>query len=302
MQPPSRLGIFALLAFMPLFFVSNLVIGRAVATAVEPSTLAFWRWLIATLLLLPFAWRGLVANAGRFKALWRQLLLLGVLGMVLCGTGVYLSLRYTTASNAALIYASSSIFIVVMEVLFFGMRLSASRLLGTLIGFAGVVVIVLHGELQRLLTWEFNAGDIGIAIAAISWAAYSVILKRKELSGLPTLPLFAAIAMAGTLVVFPLMMFEAVAFNSLPAARAEWVAILALAIFPSALAFWLYQVGVKYAGPTVTGLSLYLLPVYGVGMAVLLLGERLYAYHAIGFVLVIVGIALATEPFKPRTA
>lgn len=302
MQSPSRLGIFALLAFMPLFFVSNLIIGRAVATAVEPSTLAFWRWLIATLLLLPFAWRGLVANAVSFRALWRQLLLLGVLGMILCGTGVYLSLRYTTASNAALIYASSSIFIVVMEVLFFGMRLSASRLLGTLIGFAGVVTIVLHGEPQRLLSWQFNVGDIGIAIAAISWAAYSVILKRKELAQLPTLPLFAAIAMAGTLVVFPLMIFETVAFNSFPSERNEWIAIVALAIFPSALAFWLYQVGVKYAGPTVTGLSLYLLPVYGVGMAVLLLGEQLYAYHAVGFVLVIAGIALATEPFKQRAA
>lgn len=103
MQSSSRLGTYALLLVMPLFFVSNLIIGRAVTNAVEPATLAFWRWFLASLVLLPFAWRGLIEHLTAFRNLWRELLWLGVLGMVVCGAGVYLSLRYTTASNAALI-------------------------------------------------------------------------------------------------------------------------------------------------------------------------------------------------------
>lgn len=299
MQNPSRLGIYALLFAMPLFFVSNLVIGRAVAHAVEPSTLAFWRWFLASQILLPFAWRGLIAHARSFLALWREILWLGGLGMVICGAGVYLSLRYTTASNAALIYSSSAISIVLLEAYFFREKLSAARLIGTLIGFAGVAVIILHGELSRLLTWEFSLGDIGIAICAFAWAVYSIILKRKELRALPTLPLFAAIAIVGSLTLTPLMLWE-LAQGAFPRGQQQWTAIVALALFPSVIAFGLYQILVKRAGPSLTGMSLYLLPVYGAALAVLTLGETLYAYHAIGLALVLGGIALATEPFKKR--
>jgi drug/metabolite transporter (DMT)-like permease len=301
MQSPSRLGIYALLFAMPLFFVSNLIIGRAVTHAVEPSTLAFWRWFLASTMLLPFAWRGLGANMRSFIPLWRELFWLGVLGMVICGAGVYLSLRYTTASNAALIYSSSAISIVLLETIFYRERLSATRLIGTLIGFAGVAVIILHGELSRLLTWQFNIGDIGIAICALAWAVYSVILKRKELKALPTLPLFAAIAIVGALTLTPFMFYE-LAQGAFPRGSEQWTAIVALALFPSVIAFGLYQILVKYAGPSLTGMSLYLLPVYGATLAVLTLGERLYAYHAIGLALVLGGIALATEPFKKRAA
>lgn len=301
MQSPSRLGIYALLFAMPLFFVSNLIIGRAVTHAVEPSTLAFWRWFLAGAMLLPFAWRGLAENLAKFAGLWRELLWLGVLGMVICGAGVYLSLRFTTASNAALIYSSSAISIVLLEAIFYRERLSAARLAGTLIGFAGVAVIILHGELSRLVTWQFNAGDIGIAICAFAWAVYSIILKRKELKALPTLPLFAAIAITGALTLVPFMLYE-FAQGAFPQGREQWTAIVALALFPSVIAFGLYQVLVKHAGPSLTGMSLYLLPVYGAALAVLTLGEKLYAYHAIGLALVLGGIALATEPFKKRPA
>ena len=302
MQSPSRLGIYALLFAMPLFFVSNLIIGRAVTSAVEPGTLAFWRWFLATLILLPFAWRGLSRNASKFLAVWRELLWLGVLGMVVCGAGVYLSLRYTTASNAALIYSSSAISIVLLESYFFRERLSRARLLGALIGFAGVAVIILHGEISRLQTWEFGLGDLGIAICAFAWAIYSIILKRNELKSLPTIPLFAAIAISGALAVSPFMFFELIAYRAFPHGLDQWTALLALALFPSVIAFSLYQILVKYAGPSLTGMSLYLLPPYGVALAVGTLGEQLYAYHAVGLALVLGGIVLATEPFKPRKA
>ncbi len=301
MQSPSRLGIYALLFAMPLFFVSNLVIGRAVTQAVEPSTLAFWRWFLASLMLLPFAWRGLVQHASAFAAVWRELFWLGVLGMVICGAGVYLSLRYTTASNAALIYSSSAISIVLLEALFYREKLSVARLAGTLIGFAGVAVIILHGEVSRLLTWEFSIGDIGIAVCAFAWAIYSIILKRKELKALPTLPLFAAITISGAITLLPFMLYE-FAHGAFPRGTQQWTAILALALFPSVIAFGFYQILVKNAGPSLTGMSLYLLPAYGAALAVLTLGETLYAYHAIGLVLVLGGIVLATEPFKKRGA
>jgi drug/metabolite transporter (DMT)-like permease len=296
----TKLGVHALLVLMPLFFASNLIIGRASAGLVEPWTLAFWRWALAALILLPFAWTGIVENAARLRAVARELFILGALGMLICGGLVYVSLHSTTATNATLIYTASTLFIVLLDALYFGNPLTPVRIAGLILGFLGVATIVLHGDLVRLVTLELNWGDLGIAICALSWAIYSVMLKGKALRTLPTLPLFAVISGAGALTLVPMMLFEAVVLGAVPTSGRAWASILALAIVPSVLAYGIYQIGVKQVGPSVTGVFLYLMPVYGVVLAALTLGESFQTYHALGLVLVVAGVVLATDPFRRR--
>lgn len=298
----SRFGIYALLALMPLFFASNLLIGRSSAGLVEPWTLAFWRWAIATLLLLPFAWRGILEQLDRFRAASREILILAVLGMLICGGVVYVSLHATTATNATLIYTASSLFIVVMDAIFFGQKLTAIRTIGVIAGFLGVATIVLQGEPSRLLALQFNWGDLGIGLCALSWAIYSVLLRAERLRGLPTLPLFAAISLVGAVTLAPPMLYEAVALDAFPVGTRAWINILALAVVPSVLAYGIYQLGVEKVGPSVTGVFLYLIPVYGVVLANLTLGETFLTYHAVGLVLVVGGVVLATDPFRKRAS
>ncbi len=298
MQSRSNLGVYALLALMPLFFVSNLVIGRAAIAYVEPWTLAFWRWALAALILLPFAWSGIAAAATDVRAAWREIVALGFLGMILCGGLVYVGLKTTTATHGALIYASSSIMIVLLDAAAYRKPLSSATLFGALIGFTGVAVIVLEGELGRLIHLELNRGDLVIAVSAFSWAVYSVLLKRERLARLGTLPLFAMIALAGSALLVPPMLYEVVVLGAFPSGLKAWAMIVALAIFPSVLAFGLYQYGVKRVGPSVTGVYLYLLPPFGAALAWLTLGERLHPYHAVGMLLILAGVVLATGGFR----
>ena len=299
---PSKLGVHALLALMPLFFASNLVIGRASTGLVEPWTLAFWRWTLAALILLPFAWSGIVENRARFRAVARELFILGLLDMLVCGGLVYVSLHATTATNATLLYTASTLFIVLLDAIYFRNPLTPVRIAGLFIGFLGVATIVLQGEFERLLTLDLNWGDLGIALCALSWAIYSVMLKGDALRRLPTLPLFAVIAVVGALTLLPPMLYEAVVLGAIPTESRAWASILALAIVPSVLAYGIYQVGIKEVGPSVTGVFLYLIPVYGVVLAALTLGESFHTYHAIGLVLVVAGVVLATDPFRRRAA
>lgn len=298
MQSRSSLGVYALLVLMPMFFVSNLVIGRAAVAHVEPWTLAFWRWGLAAAVLLPFAWSGIAAAADDVRAAWREIAALGFLGMILCGGLVYVGLKTTTATHGALIYASSSIMIVLLDAAAYRKPLSPATLLGALIGFTGVAVIVLEGELGRLLHLELNRGDLVIAVSAFSWAVYSVLLKRERLTKLGTLPLFAMIALAGSALLVPPMLYEVVVLEAFPSGLKAWAMIVALAIFPSVLAFGLYQYGVKRVGPSVTGVYLYLLPPFGALLAWLMLGERLHPYHAVGMAMILAGVVLATDGFR----
>ena len=298
MQSRSNLGVYALLVLMPMFFVSNLVIGRAAVAHVEPWTLAFWRWGLAAAMLLPFAWGGIAAAADDVRAAWREIVALGFLGMILCGGLVYVGLKTTTATHGALIYASSSIMIVLIDAVAYRKPMSLATAAGALIGFTGVAVIVLEGELGRFIHLEFNRGDLVIAVSAFSWAVYSVLLKRERLTKLGTLPLFAMIALAGSALLVPPMLYEVVVFGAFPSGLEAWAMIAALAIFPSVLAFGLYQYGVKRVGPSVTGVYLYLLPPFGALLAWLTLGERLYPYHAVGMLLILAGVVLATGEFR----
>jgi drug/metabolite transporter (DMT)-like permease len=298
----SKFAVYALLAVMPLLFASNLIIGRASAELVEPWTLAFWRWTIAAAILVVFAGRGIAAEWPALQEASRDIFILGVLGMFVCGGVVYASLHATTATNATLIYTASSFIIVILDAIFFGQRLTWMRIAGIIVGFVGVATIVLQGELHRLLTLEFNLGDIGIAFCAVAWAVYSVMLKAEHLRRLPTWPLFALIAIAGVITLVPPMLYETIVLDALPRTRSAWLSIAALAILPSVLAYGFFQIGVREVGPSVTGVFFYLIPVYGVLLAWLFLRESFHFYHAIGLVLVVGGVALATDSFLKRPA
>ncbi len=296
----SRLGIYALLALTPLLFSTNVVIGRGSVALVEPWTLAFWRWALAALILLPFAWTGIARHWSAFRAAWIEILILGLLGMLVCGGLVYVSLHWTTATNAALLYTGSTLFIVVLDALYFRQPLSMSRIAGLVIGFLGVATIILQGDPARLLSLDFNAGDLGIAVCAFSWAVYTVMLKAEKLRALPTLPLFAVIAAVGALTLVPSMLYEAVVLNAVPTAPRAWINILMLAIIPSVGAYGIYQICVKEVGPSITGVFMYFMPIYSAALAALTLGESFYAYHAVGVVLVLGGVTLASNPFGSR--
>ncbi len=69
---------------------------------------------------------------------------------------------------------------------------------------------------------------------------------------------------------------------------------------PSVLAYGIFQIGVQTVGATMTSVFMYLLPVYGVAIANITLGESFRAYHAVGLVLIVIGVALTTNPFGRR--
>ncbi len=292
----DRLRAYGLLTVMPLFFSSNMVIGRAAVTAVEPWTLAFLRWVLAFVILLPFALSGLQSNRA---LLLRHRVLLGImgfLGMWICGAGVYFALRHTTATNGTLIYTSSPVLILALEWAFRGRHINLRESSGIVLAIAGVTMIVVKGSWAVLTNLAFNVGDLIFAVAALSWAVYSVLLKRREFSAVPTLSLFAALALAGAVTLMPFAAVEIAVTGRFPVTIPAWTSITGIAVVASVLAFSCFQYGVKVVGPATTGLFMYLLPPYGVMMAVIFLGEDLELYHFAGFILIMTGLVLATAP------
>lgn len=284
---------YCLLVLSALFMGSNIVFGRAAADVVPPVALAFWRWVVAFLLLLPFCASGLILYRMTLLQHWRRLLALGGLGMGICGAFVYIGLRETTAMNGGLIYAASPVMILVLGAVFKGERITLRQIGGIILAMLGVAIILTRGDPQAFLNLSFNHGDLWILGATASWAVYSVLLRYASLT-MPVMPLFAAIALAGVIVLAPFWVVEAVVIEGMTLSWNAAFSILGVAVFASVLAFSTYQQGIRVVGSNRGGPFLYLMPAFAALMAVVFLGESLEVYHIVGFAMVVPGVAAAT--------
>jgi len=291
-------GTWLLLVLMPLFFSTNPVFGRIAVDAVGPWTLAFLRWFLAFLLLAPFIAGDFKRNRAVLTRNAALIALLGFLGMWVCGGMFYYALSRTTATNGTLIYTTTPVLIIVLEALFRGRRIALREIFGIWLAFAGMVGIVTAGHPARILSLDINGGDAVVALSALAWAVYSVVLKREALSKIPGFVLLGAIALAGAVELFPFMVGETILTGKFPASLSEWTAIGGIVVFSSVLSFGTYQYGVRAVGPAVTGIFLYLLPIYGVALAILFIGEELHLFHVAGCVLVLGGVIVATLPLE----
>ncbi|TKT79409.1 DMT family transporter [Aquamicrobium sp. LC103] len=295
-MPTSRTRVaFLVMLMAPLFFSTNLVFGRGVTGDVAPFTLAFIRWAAVALVLLPFMMKQkdelfLVLRKNGFL-----IALLGFLGMWICGGVVYLGLGMTTATNGTLIYTTSPVIIILMEALR-GRPIAAREAIGALIAFLGVAVILLKGDLSALLKFDFNLGDLLILGGAFAWAAYSILYRSPSLQRLSNLALFGIVAAAGAILLLPMALHEWATGAQMPVTQRAWMGIAGIVAFSSLLAFSFFQYGIRILGASISGIFMYLLPAYGVMLAVLLLGESLEGHHMAGIALVMGGIVLATLP------
>lgn len=287
---------YLMLAFSPFFFSSNLIIGSLAVQTIEPFTLTFFRWGLAFLIVLPFAF----ADLSRHKILllkeWKLLLLNAFLAMGVCGTGVYWALKYTSATNGTLIYATAPVFILLMEWFFRGRTISRREVLGVILAFTGIAFIVFRGSWDVVMSVEFNSGDILFVLAAIGWSIYSVLSKNADFQSVSTIGMFAIIALIGALIQVPFALWEVATVGGLPSTQTQWISLLGLAFVSSVLAFIAYQYGIRVLGPAPAGIFMYLLPPVGVLLAVLFLGERFLPFHQIGLLFVMSGVIIATMP------
>lgn len=285
-----------ILLFMPLFFCTNIVFGRAAIAEVEPFTLAFLRWGLCGLILLPFVYPALKRHQTSISELAKPLLVMGFLGMWICGALVYVALKYTTATNGTLIYTSSPVMVILIERMFRGRQIGWREALGIALAISGVLIIICKGRLETLTGLQFNTGDLIFVLTAVSWAIYSAMLKFKRFDHLQTFPLFALMALSGALLLFPFAAVETLWTGNFPSTPFAWLCISGIVLISSLLAFSSFQNGVRVVGASTTSIFMYLLPVYGVTLAVWLLGEQLHAFHIWGILTVLSGVVLATFP------
>lgn len=290
----------ALLWLVPALWTVNYIVARKAPGVIGPYLLAFGRWGLVALFLLLLTRSELWRQRGHIGKVWWQYLVLGTLGMVICGAWVYQGARSTGAMNIALIYAASPVLIGLGAVIWLGERLGLRQGLGVLLAIAGVVHVVVKGQWTALAGVQFSAGDLWIVAATVSWAAYALLQKQWP-SPLGATARLASICIGGSLVLLPLTAWEVSRPDALPLSGYGLWLIVVAAIVPGLGAYWIYGWAQKILGASRVAVSLYLGPLYAALAAWGVLGEPLGWHHAVGAALILPGVFFVTGADKGLT-
>ena len=273
---------------------SNLVVARGGVEYVPPISLAFWRWTLVFVILLPFTYLSLRKNYKIIKNEFKKLLFLGAMGCGVCGAFPFLAGKTTTVTNMGIIYTSSPIFIILISGFFFHEKINFTKIIGLISCLIGVFAIIIKGNLDLLINLNFTIGDLWMLAAAIGWALYSIYLFHWK-SKLKIFQRFTLIAFFGALSLFPFYIGEELFFERTTFSNEFFMWIIFAAISPGIIAFTLYTVAQKKLGASLTGFTLYVFTIYGAIYGYFLFGEKLENYHLIGTVLVFIGVYLAKK-------
>jgi drug/metabolite transporter (DMT)-like permease len=304
-SPPARDPVrwlnhqpYLLLSLTSLFWAGNIVLARFVAGHVPPMTLSCVRWIGAFFLLMPFAWPYLKQDWPALRARLSLVMTLSATGFAFNNAISYWALQYTEALNALLIQTSGPLFVALWSLTLFGMRLTWAQLAGIVLSLAGVLTIILRGDLAALINIHFNRGDVMFAGAVVSFGLYSALVTRRPRTH--QLSLITFTIGCGALLLLPFSIWEFSAGLTLKPDLLTAATLIYVVIFPSTLSYLFFNRGIALIGPNRAAPFLYLVPVFGSAMAILLLGEQPQLFHLVGFVLVLAGVVIASR--RPSAA
>ena len=273
---------------------SNLVVARGGVEFVPPISLAFWRWTIVFIILLPFTYLSLRKNFKIIKNEYKKLFFLGAMGCGVCGAFPFLAGETTTVTNMGIIYTSSPIFIILISSIFFREKINFIKIIGLISCLMGVFVIIIKGDLNLLINLKLTIGDLWMLAAAVGWALYSIYLFYWK-SKLPIFQRFALVAFFGSASLFPFYILEEFLFQRTTFSTEFFSWVTFAAISPGIIAFTLYTIAQKKLGASLTGFTLYIFTVYAAIYGLFLFDEKLEFYHYVGTILVFFGVYLAKK-------
>lgn len=272
-----------------LIWGTTFVAGKIAFTDIGPILLAFLRFSVATLILLPV----LISYRRKASLPLLQIALIGFMGVTIFYALQNIGLYFTTAANTGLIQGSIPVFTLLMSAFFLGEKITWIRGLGVSLSVAGVTLIVLAtgnsdgGSLPMF-------GNLLVLCSAAAWAFYTV--KSKPLLHIfPQQVVVAASMVFGLIFLLPFLAAESRFIDYGHISTSTWAAIAYLGIFASGLSFLFWNYGLKHVDASEAGAYTNLAPVIGVVSAALVLGESISMIQIGGGILVISGVFMVSS-------
>lgn len=281
-----------------LIWSGNFIIARSVRSDIPPVSLAFYRWICATLILAPFVWKDFRQMIAAFSIAPFYYLAVAITGVSLFNTLVYIAGNYSPAVNLALVGTTSSpILVIILGRIFLKEKISASRAIGLVLCIAGILYLMAKGNWNNLLALQFGKGDLWILGGALAFAIYTMLVRKKTDTLKPNAFLFLAFFI-GTACLLPFYIWETGASKQVYWNGELAGIILYLGLGASVISFICWNGAIRRIGAVRTALFGNLIPLFSSLEAMVLLNEQIGWIHLVSAVLILSGLLLANRPQK----
>lgn len=274
------------------------VVSDVTLTVVPPFTLLSLRILLALLVLAPLGRRERKLPAG---AALRKLALIGMLGLGISLGAQFLGTDLSTAVNGALVTSASPAFVVLFAVVILRERLTFPRLISIILASAGVLAILEPASAD--FGSETFLGDVFLAVAALTWGLYSVMIRQVSTRlGLPTLTVTAVALFGGLLVSVPASVIE---LTQRPVGEIDLgigLGIFYLGVISTAFALLLWNRAFALVPANLAALFFFAQPLAGAILAAVFLDQTMTPSLWLGGGLIVLAVSISLLNVPKRTS
>ena len=288
---------FAGLLIAVLCWSGNALVGRAFHDSIPPLSLSFWRWVLATSLLLPFVAKGIWTHRATLRAAGWRLPVLAAMGIASYNSLLYTAAQSTEAINLTLVNTCLPLATFIGAGFLLGEWPLRRAWFGMAVAAGGLLYLISRGSWQTFASLSFQRGDLIMLLAVLAWALYTLLLRRWARHLLvPPLVLLGVLMLLGLPLILPFYLLELGRVGGFALTLSNLAAIGYTAVFASLVAYVGWNHGVRIVGAGRAAMVMYLMPVFTALLGWLLLGEALRTFHWIGGALIFAGLLLATRP------
>lgn len=240
---------------------------------------------LGAVILLPFLW---IERHAFHRALWPRLALIGAINSAIPFTLFAWAAQHAPAGVGAITNSMAVLFTALVAFLFYGERIGGRRSIALIAGFAGVIV---------LASGKVAGASIGLPVAAGTFAAFLYgiggNLVKRHLAGLPATAVAAATLSCAALLSAP---FAIAQWPQHAVSAKSWAAVALLGVLCTGIAFVMYYRLIARIGASRAATTTYLVPLFGVGWAWLLLDEPLTVAMGVAGALILGSVVLSQRP------
>lgn len=283
-----------------IIWSGNFIVSRYSRVLAGPISLAFFRWSIATITMLPFAINNFKKEKQLFKANFSYFFWMALVGVALYNTMIYQAGHSTTAINMALfgsiihpIVATLLAAWIVQE------KLNWKSITGIILGIFGIIVLLSKGELNTLLHFKITKGDLWMIGAGLCFGSYNVFVRKKPI-GISSNSFLLVLFAIGTILLCPFAIYEMNYIQPVHFNKQLLFIVLYLGIGNSTIAYLLWNKAIHTLGSAKTALFGTLIPFLSSIEALFILNEQFNIFQIISGVIIVCGIIINTWPSKMK--
>jgi drug/metabolite transporter (DMT)-like permease len=280
--------VYGVLLLQALIASGTHVVANVIVRDMDPVPLTLTRSVIATAGMTV-----LLLVRGRWPAIRREdyglVIWLSILAIPLNQFLYLYGMKFTIPANAALLYSTTPIIVLLFARWMLGERLTGKKIAGVTIGIAGVTIVILERGVSASGTYLF--GNVVVFIAVLAWALYAVGGKQL-IARYGAIEASALTMIGGTIVFLPFGLVSAVNFPFSRLTTADWCEIAYLGIATSVFSYllWYYALGRIEAGKAAVFSNLQ--PVLTTVLALVILGQGVTLPFVVGGTLALCGVVI----------